>query len=55
MTKFCYAFEHNYDLTEEEDVQEERMEEPSIAELMKIVNGSGLDYGVVPKDQVTGD
>jgi hypothetical protein len=55
MTKFCYAFEHNYDLTEEEDAQEERMEEPSIAELMKIVNGSGLDYGVVPKEQITGD
>jgi hypothetical protein len=55
MTKFCYAFEHNYDLTEEEDVGEERESEPSIAELMKIVNGSGLDYGVVPKDQVTGE
>jgi len=53
MTKFCYAFTHNYDLTEDEEVQEEKEQEPSIAELMQIVNGGGFDYGVVPKSQLT--
>lgn len=52
MTKFCYAFQHNYDLTEEEEFKEEIEEEPSIAELMKIVSNSGIDYGVVPKEQL---
>jgi hypothetical protein len=52
MTKFCYAFQHDYDLTEEEEVSAEKSEEPSMAELLKIVNSSGIDYGVVPRDQL---
>jgi hypothetical protein len=53
MTKFCYAIEHNYDLTEEEDVREEKTEEASIAELMRIVNRSNFDYGVISKEQIS--
>jgi hypothetical protein len=53
MTKFCYAIEHNYDLTEEEDVREEKTEEASIAELMRIVSRSNFDYGVISKEQIS--
>jgi hypothetical protein len=52
MTKFCWAFVNDYEL-EEEEVGEERAEEPSIAELLKIVNETKFDYGTVSKEQYT--
>lgn len=54
MTKFCWAFVNDYEI-EEEDIVEERAEEPSIAELLKIVSESKLDYGVVSKEQYAED
>ena len=55
MTKFCYAFVHNYDLEEDGEEREESVDEPSLAELTKILNDVRFDYGVVSREQVTED
>jgi hypothetical protein len=55
MTKYCYAFVHNYDLEEDGEVREESTEEPSLAELTRILSEVRFDYGVVSKEQVTGE
>ena len=51
MTKYCYAFQHDYDLTEDEEAKPDKAEEPSYAELMRTLSDMKMDYGTVSKEQ----
>jgi hypothetical protein len=51
MTKFCYAFQHDYDLTEDEETKPDKAEEPSYTELMRTLSDMKMDYGTVSREQ----
>lgn len=53
MTKYCYAFSHNYELKEEEAEEIGVDKDPTMAELSKILQSVKVDYGVISKEQLT--
>ena len=52
MMRFCYAFINDYDLEENAVEPQTESEDPTIAELNKILSRKSMDYGVEKKREI---